>query len=67
MSVFWKVFGFLREKEIEYQKEEYKRTGSFTCSGAMASEEWISARTAEIENRIAQEREIEEGMNGPYG
>ena len=47
--------GFLLEKEIEWQKEEYKRTGSFTCSGALATEDYINRRTEEIERRIAAE------------
>jgi hypothetical protein len=58
MSVFWKVFGFLRDRELEWQKEEYKRTGGFTCSGAIATESWIADRTALIQNMIASEERV---------
>jgi hypothetical protein len=49
------VLGLLREKEIEYQKEEYKRTGVLICSGSIATEDYIANRIAEIQRRIAAE------------
>ena len=42
MSVFWSIFGSLRERELEWQAKELRETGSYTGSGSVLNtqEKW---------------------------
>ena len=47
MSVFWKIFGFMRDRELAWQAKELRETGSYTGSGCVLStpEEWAERTT----------------------